>query len=92
MGSILNKPASPEMFYIYRVTNAGDNPTIEYKMERWGWTTDFHKAQFRTSFARTKTAAEGFASCHEKGVYINIGRATIEIDPLYNINTFEGQR
>lgn len=88
MGSILNTPRSPERFYVYRVTNPGDNPTVEYLDDFGDWANDLDMARLFRTIAGAKGAAADEAAIAPPRTYFNVARLTLEIDPLFDIKTF----
>lgn len=91
MGSILNVPPSPERFYVYLVTNPGDNPKVEYLTRKASFHKSLDQAQLFDKLDDAVAAAEWHAEVAPAGCFLNVARLTLEIDPQFNIMTFEGE-
>ncbi len=87
MGSILNKPASPERFYIYRVTDPGDNPKIHYLDKDFEWDVELDRAMLLPDVDTAVHLAKVQAADAPPRVFFNVSRLTLEIDPLYSTIT-----
>lgn len=94
-----NIDSTHHRFYVYRVTNPGPDNEIAYLSVAGGWSALLEEAvlwssdQIATRKA-TECAIISKSAAHEytNGVYFNVARATVCIDPQHPVTTVEGVR